>query len=306
MKSKILYYLIFIFAFKSFGQLKDSTQIEILPKWELNDFSKVKIKILEREVVNKKANNSIVMFYANYKVVEKNIEGYILCWTMNNFELKEGQLSKRQVVLSKLLNQEILIKFSTYGEYVEVLNFEQIILNANKIIDGFLGKKLSTNEKLSWQILKETIASKYGVESELLQIIRNYFVPFGHKYPLNVEMNYDLKYPNIFNGKEPFDAIEKVKLSILEANKNIYLIDSNQVIDAKQISSDLILMLKSKLNYNQKEISSIVNKYNVGINENKKYYLDSVKGQLQKLIIKRRTNLIFMDTDFEYTYTTMI
>jgi hypothetical protein len=289
LKAKIVNGLLALISIYSFGQNKDSnaTLIPIIPNWKINDVHRFKMTFFENEVIAKKSTKYTVNFSASFKVLEKNDKNYILAWTFNTARVAEGTPGKEALIISKLLNNEILIKFSQFGEYIEIVNDEVIRMAANKIIDNLIAKENKSKEKLDLNVTKQLISTKEGLESALLKSVKIYFLPFGHQYPLNQEMTHNLKYPNILGGSEPFDAVEKVSLKIPDNNSDIRIIEASQIIDTKQFIKEYSKFLKEKLNYMDKDIETLISKHKLGVKENLTHHLDFKKGCLLKLTFKR-------------------
>lgn len=295
-------FLIVLFSLYSFGQNKDSIQIKILPKWEINDIQKLKIKMSEKEIINNKTTLSTILFNCSFKIQEKNENGYIISWTFDNSKIIEGKLNNNQSLLTRFMNKDILIKSNKFGEFIEISNYEDIRIFATKKINNLIATETNKQVKLDLSISKELISTKEGIESILLKTIKTYFLPFGHQYPLNLEMTYNLKYPNVLGGTEPYDAIEKVTLTIPEIKNNICVIKSNQIIDPNQFLKELTLILKNKLNYKSNDIKKFVQKYKVGLTENKIHYVDLNTGIQQKLILKRIIDMKILTKYIDYEY----
>ena len=294
--------LIVFLTLYSFGQNRDSTQIKILPKWEINDTQKLKIKVFEKEIINAKSTKTSILYNCSFKVLKKDESGYLLSWIFNDSKVIEGKLDTNQIVLSKLLSKEILIKFTNYGQYIEIDNYKDIGIIATKIIDDCILKSTNKEEKINFKITKELISTKEGVETTLLKFIKAYFLPFGHQYPLNLEMTYNLKYPNVFGGNEPYDALERVCLTMPESKNNSCIIESNQVINTKQLLKDMISILKNELNYKDTDIETYTRKYKVGLTEDKVYYVDLNKGVVQKITLKRLIDMKILRRFIKYEY----
>jgi hypothetical protein len=299
---KILNVLLVMLSIYSFGQNNHTNLIPIKPNWEINDIHTFKIKFFENDVIAKKSTKNIVNFNASFKVLEKNDKNYLLAWTFDTARVTEGKPNKETLIISKLLNNEILIKFSQFGEYIGIVNDEAIRLTATKIIDSLITQEKRSKEKLDLNVTKQLITSKEGLETAILKICKIYFLPFGHQYPLNQEMTYNLKYPNILGGNEPFDAIEKVTLKKTDNNSDICVIEASQVIDTKQFLKEYRAFLKKKLNYIDKDIETLINKEKVeiGVKENLTHHFDLKKGCLLKLIFKRVIDMSILTKTIGY------
>ncbi len=302
MKLKIVNSILVLLSIYSFGQNQKSNTnlIPILPKWEINDVHTLKIKFSQKEVMEEKSTKWNINFNASFKVLEKNEKGYLLVWTFNSAQVTEGKPNSEDIIISKLLNNEILIKFSNFGEYVEIVNVDAVRLAANKIIDNLIAKETHPKEKLNLNVKKQLIATKEGLESTLLRVVKMYFLPFGHQYPLNEEMTYNLKYPNLFGGNQPYDSVEKVRLTMTDNTSNICVIEANEIIDTRQLLKDYNFFLKNKLNYKDKDIENVIRKYKVEIKQNLTHHVDLKKGYLVKLTLKRVADLGILTTTNSY------
>ena len=89
---------------------------------------------------------------------------------------------------------------------------------------------------------------------------------------------------------------------IPEIKNNICVIKSNQIIDFNQFLKELTLILKTKLNYNSNDIKKFIQKYKVGLTENKIHYVDLNTVIQQKLILKRIIDMKILTKYIDYEY----
>lgn len=305
LKTKILYFLFNLFSIFSFGQNENSKMIPILPHWEINDVHKLKLRFSEKDIIKRKSTECVIDFEASFKVLEKNEKYYLLSWTFDNVKFAKGKLNKEMTIVSKLLHNEILIKFNGFGEYIEIVNDEAVRLSANKVIENLIAKETDPTGKIDLNFTKQLIKTKQGLETSLLKSVKIFFLPFGHQYPMNQEMTHNLKYPNLLGGDEPFDAVEKVCLSIANSNDKFCVIEANQIIDTNQFLKEYKTFLKEKLNYKNDYIENLIRNNTTSVQENLIHFINLQKGNLLKLIFKRVINLSMLTKIVGYEIDTI-
>lgn len=292
LKSLTLCLTAFILTTTSFGQTENS--VDVTPHWKINEIHSVKIKSTTTDNNNGKSENYISTFDAKFIVKEASDNGYKVEWTYTSSKLADNEPVLENQIVAKLTNIKLLIQLSDVGQFVELINSDEVKVIANKAVDELIATS-STNPVMNAQYksAKQLIASKQGLEIALLKQIKFYHFSFGFNYKLNFIQTNNIKFPNPLGGL-PFDAVEKVQLTKLDNKNSVCIIETNKIIDGKVLKTSVIEYVKKATNSNPQAIDEM-NKASLEIAESTMQQIDFSKGIIQKSFFKRVMNLGFQN-----------
>jgi hypothetical protein len=282
----------FILTTASFGQTENS--IDVTPHWKSNETHSVKIRSTTTDNNNGKVENYLSTFDAKFIVKEVSDSGYKVEWTYTNFKLADNEPVLENQIVAKLTNIKLLIKLSDVGQFVELINVEDVKVVATKAVDELIANS-ATNPTMNAQYksAKQLIASKQGLEIAILKQIKFYNFSFGFNYKLNFVQTNNMKFPNPLGG-QPFDAVEKIQLTKLDNKNSVCTIETSKIIDGKVLKTSVIEYVKKATNSNPQAIDEM-NKASLEIAESTMQQIDFSKGIIQKSFFKRTMNLGFQN-----------
>lgn len=292
LKSLGLFVTASILTISSYGQNENS--VDVTPHWKNNETHSVKIKSTTTDNNNGKVQNYLSTFDAKFTVKEASDSGYKLEWIYTNSKLADNEPVLENQIVGKLANTKLLIKLSDVGQFVELINADEVKVIANKAVDELIANS-TTNPTMNAQYksAKQLIASKRGLEIAILKQIKFYNFSFGFNYKLNFVQTNNMKFPNPLGG-QPFDAIERVQLTKLDNKNSLCTIETNKIIDGKGLKNSVIDYVKKATNSNPQAIDEM-NKANLEIAESTMQQIDFSKGIIQKSFFKRILNLGFQN-----------
>lgn len=282
----------FVMSAASYAQTENS--VDVIPHWKNGETHSVKINSTTTDNNNGESKNYLSTFDAKFVVKEVSDSGYKVEWTYTNAKLAENEPVIENQVVAKLINTKLLIKLSDVGQFVELLNVDEVKKAADKALDELIATS-STNQTLNVQFrgAKQIITSKQGLEIALLKQIKFYLLSFGSNYTLKLIHTNNLKIPNPLGGPQ-FDAVEKIQLTKLDTKNSICIIETSKIIDGKVLKASVIDYVKKATNSNQQAIDEM-NKANLEITESSMHQIDFSKGIIQKSFFKRIMNLGFQN-----------
>lgn len=288
----ILNFTLLSISLLTFGQNETSntSEIEVIPHWKKNETHSITIKSTTTDIEKGKPISYLTTFNANFKVLENSDTEYIVEWLFTNSKLVEKDPNIENNILAKFLNIKFKIRLSNYGQFIELINADEIRTTANKAIEELYAKELNPNMKVQYNGVKQLIVSKQGLEIALLKYVKLYNFSFGYAYKTNFEQVNNVKFPNPLGG-EPFDAVEKVKLINVDFNSSICKIETSKNIDGEILSKSVMEFLKQNNKNHIKEIEQEFDKYVFEITENSMQELNFEKGILLKSSFERIINL---------------
>jgi hypothetical protein len=288
----ILNFTLLSISLLTFGQNETSniSEIEIIPHWKKNETHSITIKSTTTDIENGKPYSYLTTFNANFKVLENSDSEYIVEWIFTNSKLAENDPNFENNILAKLLNIKFKIKLSNFGQFIELVNADEVRATANKAIDELNAKEMNPNMKVQYNGVKQMIVSKQGLEIVLLKYVKLYNFSFGYEYKINFEQINNVKFPNPLGG-EPFEAVEKVKLINVDLNSSICKIETSKNVDGEILSKSVMEFLKRNNKNHIKEIEQEFGKYDFVITENSMQELNFEKGILLKSSFERIMNL---------------
>ena len=292
LKSFGLFVSAFILTIVSYGQTENS--VDVIPHWKNNETHTVKIKSTTTDNNNGNAQNYLSTFDAKFIVKAATDTGYKVEWIYTNIKLADNDPVLENHIIGKLTNTKLLIKLSDVGQFVELINADEVKVVANKAVDELIASS-ATNPTMNaqYKAAKQLIASKQGLEIAILKQIKIYNFSFGFNYKLNFVQTNNIKLPNPLGG-QPFDAIEKVQLTKLDNKNSICTIETNRIIDGKILKTSVIDYVKRATNSNPQAIDEM-NKASLEMAESTMQQIDFSKGLIQKSFFKRVMNLGFQN-----------
>lgn len=282
------------FAFAQ-SQLSTDTSGKVFPHWKKGEIHAVAIKSTTDDIAGSKDSKYITTFNAKFAVAEKDTSGYTTEWTYTKATLAPDEVTLENNILANLLNTKLLIKLSLTGRFVELINWEEVKVAADKVVDKLIaGTENNPIMNMQFKAAKQLIATKQGLEVALLKQIKFYNLSFGYNYKTNHPQTNKLKFPNPLGG-QPFDAIEKVSLTTLDNAKSICVIETAKNIDGPTVKNEVIEYLKKVLKKDAATIEAELKNEKLAINESSMQQIDFSKGIVQKSNFTRKMNLGFQN-----------
>ncbi|MCL9806646.1 hypothetical protein NAT51_14010 [Flavobacterium amniphilum] len=113
-----------------------------------------------------------------------------------------------------------------------------------------------------------------------------YFLYSGKRFELDKENIFHPKHPN-FLGGEPFTATETIKLSELNNEDSVYIINAKVIVDDKELKEKVAAYTKKIYNYSDKDVALILEKYPLEMSNKTIQQVDLKKSILKKTEFKR-------------------
>ncbi len=268
----------------------EKTDIDIFPHWEKDEIHKISLKSTTTDIANKITLQYSSTFSANFKVLEKNKDEYLIEWTFTNAKLASTDKVVENILLANLINKKIRIKFSSYGKFISLVNEDELRTAADKTIDKLMATTSNQSYKILLTSAKRIISTPQGIESAILKPIKFYHYCFGHSYKLNEEIVNNVLVPNAIGGA-PFNAIEKVKCRSIDQQKSTCTIESSKIADGpaltKAVKDFFIKNNKNQAQTIEKQFSN--NNYEVS--ESTEHEINFKTGTIIKASFKRTVNL---------------
>ncbi|MDX2045454.1 MAG: hypothetical protein SFU87_01630 [Chitinophagaceae bacterium] len=277
----------------SYGQSDNS--VDVIPHWKKDETHSVKIKSTTTDAVNGNAANYLSLFDAKFKVIEATESGYKVEWVYTTSKLADNDPTIENQIIARLLKTKILFKLSNVGQFVELINTDEVRNAAGKAIDELIANSASNpSMNIQYQGAKQLIASKPGLEAAVLKQIKFYNFSFGFTYRLNQVQTNNIKFPNPLGG-QPFDAIEKVQLTKLDNKNSICITETNKIIDGNTLKAAIIDYVRKASKADTKTIEEQISKSNLEMSENSMQQIEFSKGIIQKSYFKRVMHLGFQN-----------
>lgn len=282
--------LIFLFLpFLSVAQ-NEKTEIDIYPHWEKGEQHKVLIRNTTTDIVHQKSNQYTSTFNANFIILEKNDDNYVIEWVVKSSKLATNDKILENVVLAKLENQKLKMQFSNSGRFIKLLNEDEVRAEATKTLNKVIKVTADQNYKMLLNGAQRVIMTKQGLESIILKPIKFYHYYYGVHLKLNEEMADNVMIPNALGGA-PFDAVEKVKLTAIDEQKSTCRIEGSKIADGAAVTK----LVKDFLTKNNKgEAKEIEKQFGNNKFESSETIIHEINfntGTVQKASFKRKVNL---------------
>ena len=195
-------------------------------------------------------------------------------------------------ILTRLLNVKMIVNISDVGQFVELVNVNDVRSAADKIIDQLISSS-ATNPVLNpqYKAVKQMISSKQGLEVALLKPIKFYHMAFGFSYPLNDTQVNKIKIPSPISA-QPFDATQEVHATF-DTSSSIFTIKTDRIADGNQVKSVVTEYLKKVSPADGNRVAVETGKTDLVFSENIIQQIDLSKGLVLNASIKRTFNFGF-------------
>lgn len=215
---------IFIFSANLFSQT-DSTKIAFISYWSVGDSYDFKISKASRTWENDTlTEENFEEYIANFTVIDSTENSYTVQWSykvdlINTYEFSEEVVE----AISQYDINEIIYKTSEYGEFVEILNWEDIARTVTAMYDEIM--QIYTDEEMPDELAefislyRDIYTSKQGIEEILMGEIKIIHFPLGYEFQTDKVLKYKDYLPNFF-ADEPLEADAQVSFQSVDTEHN--------------------------------------------------------------------------------------
>ncbi|RKQ42942.1 hypothetical protein BXY85_3560 [Roseivirga pacifica] len=220
MKKLCLLLFLLIISKANYAQT-DTLYIPFIAYWETGDiyeFEATKIKRQwDGEILTK---NDSITYNCILKVLEETDSSYLMSWKFDSPFLGElGLPMKLMGSIKGFFETEVIYKTNELGEFLEVINLEEIRSKTNNLIDSLIGDDIEKSDGAlsanTVQQIKAMLTSDQMIQGLVLKEIQFIHMPFGYEYALNETIFYEEQLPNLFGGAPLRGDVE---LILLEAD----------------------------------------------------------------------------------------
>lgn len=214
--------------------LTDST-VTVVPNWKQGD--KVRLLIVK---TNTRTENRVAQVtdnlsaYAEISVLEADSGRFTMQW--KSIPVKKTSASQDA---ASLFLQNIVFKYQAMqtGEYVKLLNWQEIKDEAYRMIDKTVKEKNIKDPKFSAE-MKRIFSSQETIESAVMNDVLAYHTLYGNEFTLKKKMKEPSFLPNVLGG-DPLPAILTAELTGINRAKNTCTIKIIQEVDPAKIKGAL-------------------------------------------------------------------
>lgn len=274
-------FIIFLVSTNLYGQV-DTTKIAFVSYWSIGDSYNYKVtKIRQQwkeEVLSKDEKQEYI---ANFTVIDSTEDSYTIRWSYENnlenaYQIPEELLER----FSKYKLTEIIYKTSEVGEFLEILNWEEVGDIMNNMFDDIVivlggnDNKKKDTLKTAMLPLKQIYSSKQGVEQLVLKELQYFHFPMGIEYDITKPLVYDEELPNIFGGK-PIKAKAKLYFENVDFEAGFCILKQEMSLDPRDTKAFLKQFCKSmKLSSKETKVSFKTAVFEINDNNTFEYYYD--------------------------------
>lgn len=220
----------------TFGQIMSDSTAQVIAYWDKGEkqnysVTHEKIKIKDSDTISK----VITTYEVEITVLDSTAHSYTIEWLYKNLQNK-GENPLMQKILSATNDLKVIFKTDENGEFVELLNWEEIkdYIQKTTALLRKEYKDLPEVDKVVDQ-LEATLSTKEAIEFTSIKDIQQYHSFHGGQYTLGKLVEATRKVPNVL-GTEPFDAIISVSLDEINEEDNNFILRVSQEIDKEQLT----------------------------------------------------------------------
>lgn len=244
----------------------DKTKVAFAAYWEVGDTYDFKVSKLQQQWKDdKKVRDENQEYFATFTVLEETESYYTISWSYKNnldrlFAVPDGTMDE----FSDYSMVEIIYRTSEVGDFLEVLNWEEIGKNMRLFFDQIIEVAGKENEDFKSKLhkttepFKEIWSSKEGIESIIMKEIQYFHFLMGVEFDITKPIVYKDELPNMFGGK-PIKANAKLTFEEVDFENDFCVVKHEMDIDPKG-AKEIVQQVLSNLNMESKEIKKALKK----------------------------------------------
>jgi hypothetical protein len=260
----------------------DTTKVSFVAYWSLGDSYDFKVSKIKQEwKENQLKKDEKQEYIANFTVIDSTETSYTIRWTFENnlentYKIPQELLDK----FSKYKLTEIEYKTSELGEFIEILNWQQVSEIMMNMIDDIVEVLSEDDENKKETLtnamnpLKSVYSSKEGIESIVLKELQYFHFPMGVEFDTTKPLFYEDELPNFFGGN-PIKADAKLYFDKVDFEEGFCVLHQEMTLNP----DDTITMLKdffTQAKLNEDEMEKAMKTAEIKINDKNtyEYYFD--------------------------------
>ncbi len=252
--NKLFYYVtLFLVSTIAVGQT-DTTKVALVSYWSVGDSYNFKVvKTSQQWIEDKLTKDEKREYIANFSVIDSTENSYTIKWRYENDLTNLYKIPVELLIrFSKYKVTEIKYKTSAVGDFIEVLNWQEVGETMRTLFDDIvevLGEKdIQKKEaiKNAMQPYKQVYSSKEGIEQLLFIDLQYFHFLLGREYDVTAPLSYDEEFPNMFGGK-PIKAKTELKFALVDSNESFCIVKQEKHLDP----DDTKLMIREVFKANE-------------------------------------------------------
>jgi len=283
------------------AQEEDTTKVAFVSYWSVGDSYDFKIsKIKEVWKEDELTSENKQEYIANFTVTDSTESSYTITWSYKNDLGNSFQLTDEiQEKLSKYSLTEIKYKTSEVGDFLEILNWQEVS-NITKSMFSDLENMLKQSDPQKARLVDRTMkplmemySSKEGIESIVVKELQYFHFPLGVEFDIQEPLIYDEELPNFLGGK-PIKGVGKIYFEDIDREEGFCTLKQELVIDPAD-SKRLLSQAFSKMKLNDKQMKKSIRNAVFEISDRNTYELnmeiiDNKSRRIEKILIELQYN----------------
>lgn len=238
----------------------EERSVAFVSYWDVGDSYDFKIsKIKQRWDGEEMSQDELHEYIATFTVVEETESSYTISWSYPNdlfahFSIPEEVRDE----FADFESIDILYKTSEVGDFLEILNWEEIGAEMVSLFDKIIGVAGEKDEKLKAELhkmmepFKQIYSSQEGIELLVMKEIQYFHFMMGVEFEIDEPIFYQDELPNMFGGK-PIKANAKLTFEEVDFENKFCIIKQEMDLDPKDTKA-ILANVFNKMKLNNKEI----------------------------------------------------
>lgn len=251
---KYLNTAIFLFVCSSSFSQIDSTKVSFISYWSIGDSYDFKVSKIKQKWKNDElTKDENQQYIANFTVIDSTESSYTIKWSYennleNNFKIPQKLIDK----FEKYKLTEIEYKTSEVGDFIEILNWQQVCELMLNMVDDVV-EVLSEDDETKKKALKDAMtpfktvySSKEGIENIVLKELMYFHFPMGVEFDISEPILYEDELPNMFGGN-PIKADGKIYFDNVDFEEGFCIMYQELTLnpnDTMQLLKDFFIQSK--------------------------------------------------------------
>jgi hypothetical protein len=248
----LLALLALLFSFSGYSQAstpvqsREDSSASCISYWKKGES---KVYSIVREKNKPSPNGTTSPFTFAYEawlsVIDSTANSYTIKWVFH-LPAESGVLPPSVANSLPVYNGlQMIFKITAMGEFIELLNWEEVKDAYVKMMEVSLPQKMDSTSAAILESTKKMFNSKSVVESSLIKEIQLFHMPYGYKFTTTVKEG-AAEIPNPFGG-QAFPAIQTSQITELDGKKGAFTLVFNLNVD-KANSKNMIDSLLTRMN----------------------------------------------------------
>ncbi len=261
----------------------DTTKVAFVSYWSIGDSLSYKItKTKQTWKDGQMTKDQSGSYVAIFKVIESTDSSYTISWTFeSDFFKNSGFPQGVSDLLAKYSITEIKYKTSEFGDFLEIINWQDVSQKMVRMFDDMTNLLISDGSadravvEQTLKPMRQTLTSQQGIEQMVMGELMYFHFPMGAQFDKADTLVYDDEIPTLLGGK-PVKAIGQIYFEEVDFEEGYCRFKQKLSLDPGETKDLLMRFVKQLAPEEQEDFDEQLNNMVFEINDNNtfEYFFD--------------------------------